>query len=377
MLLCRMGGLMMNNKRLRTLNAELCLNDYAEAPNPQSIIEKVNNSINEDPAERRIFMRRKFISSALVAVIILSIASLTVLAATFGWHHKLIEFFNNPSAEQMELMEGAFDAPMVSGTDNGYTVNVLNTLADKHGIYVLYELVCPPNKEINSLNAETYLCDVLRGLTISDEQKTEDVYGAGISSQKIISVKDNVITLMYYNGVTGEITPNQTITLTVTHNKYVDDTDNTFIEGNKPTLQFNNSVRSVRKAIKGDFDIVVSWKFKYDNIGKSFNLDRKLNLNGVNDNVLKTVDVSPISIWITVEGDYVLGMLAPIVKFTDGTEFQYTGRDNFENTFSMFSNYQTGDNSKGVSTLGYVFDKITDIKTIESITMGDQIIYVK
>ena len=38
-----MGGLMMNNKRLRTLNAELCLNDYAEAPNPQSIIEKVNN----------------------------------------------------------------------------------------------------------------------------------------------------------------------------------------------------------------------------------------------------------------------------------------------------------------------------------------------
>ena len=367
----------MNNKRLRRLNDELGLNDYAEAPNSQTIIERVNNSINADPVERRLFMRRKFISSALVAALILSIASLTVIAATLGWHHKLIEYFNNPTAEQMELMNGAFDAPMVSGTDNGYTVNVLNTLADKHGIYVLYELVCPPNKEINSLNAETYLRDVLRGLTISDEQKTEDVYGAGISSQKIISVKDNVITLMYYNGVTGEITPNQTITLTVTHNKYVDDTDNTFIEGNKPTLQFNNSVRSVRKAIKGDFDIVVSWNFKYDNIGKSFNLDRKLNLNGVNDNVLKTVDVSPISIWITVEGDYVLGMLAPIVKFTDGTEFQYTGRDNLENTMSMFSNYQTGDNSKGVSSLGYVFDEITDIKTIESITIGDQIIYVK
>ena len=367
----------MNNKRLRTLNAELCLNDYAEVPNPQSIIEKVNNSINEDPAERRIFMRRKFISSALVAVIILSIASLTVLAATFGWHHKLIEFFNNPSAEQMELMEGAFDAPMVSGTDNGYTVNVLNTLADKHGIYVLYELVCPPNKEINSLNAETYLCDVLRGLTISDEQKTEDVYGAGISSQKIISVKDNVITLMYYNGVSGEITPNQTITLTVTHNKYVDDTDNTFVEGNKPMLQFNDSVRNVKKAVKGDFDIVVSWDFQYENIGKSFEVDKKLDINGINDNILKSVDISPVSIWITIEGDYVLGILEPIVRFTDGTEIRYSNRENPENTYAMFSNYQTGDNSKGISTLGHVFDEITDIKTIESITIGDQIIYVK
>ena len=131
----------MNNKRLRMLNDELSLNDYAEAPNSQSIIEKVNNSINADPAERRLFMRRKFISSALVAALILSIASLTVIAATLGWHHKLIEYFNNPTDEQMELMNGAFDAPMVSGTDNGYTVNVLNTLADKHGIYVLYDAV--------------------------------------------------------------------------------------------------------------------------------------------------------------------------------------------------------------------------------------------
>lgn len=91
---------------------------------------------------------------------------------------------------------------------------------------------------------------------------------------------------------------------------------------------------------------------------------------------MRTFNLSIILKLITVEGDYVLGILAPIVKFTDGTEFQYTGRDNLENTMSMFSNYQTGDNSKGVSSLGYVFDEITDIKTIESITIGDQIIKV-
>lgn len=368
----------MNNKRLRMLNDELGLNDYAEAPNSQNIIEKVNNSINADPVERRLFMRRKFISSALVAALILSIASLTVIAATLGWHHKLIEYFNNPTAEQMELMEGAFDAPMASKSDNGYTVNVLNTLVDNHGIYVLYELACPPSKEINSLNAETYLRDVLRGLTMSERMNTDkSVYGAGVSSQKILSVKDNVITLMHYLGVTGEIVNNQTLTLTVKHNRYVDDVDNTFVEGNKPILQFDDSVSSVKKAVKGDFDIVVSWDFQYENIGKSFEVDKKLNINGINDNILKSVDISPVSIWITIEGDYVLGILEPIVRFTDGTEIRYSNRENPENTYAMFSNYQTGDNSKGISTLGHVFDEIIDIKTIESITIGDQIIYVK
>ena len=240
----------MNNKRLRMLNDELGLNDYAEAPNSQSIIEKVNNSINADPVERRLFMRRKFISSALVATLILSIASLTVIAATLGWHHKLMEYFNNPTAEQMELMNGAFDAPMVSGSDNGYTVNVLNTLADKHGIYVLYELVCPPNKEINSLNVETYMQDVSRMLTVSERtQSNNAIMGMGVSSPKILSVKNNVITLVNYLGINGEIYDNQKLTLTVKHNKVVDDTENTFVSGDKSRVQIQVP-GNVKKVVK-------------------------------------------------------------------------------------------------------------------------------
>ena len=145
---------MMNNKRLRMLNDEFNINDFAEAPDTQTIIDKVNSSINADPMEKKVYMRRTYISSALVAALILAIASMTVIAASLGWHHKLIEYFNNPTTEQMEMMNGAFDTPMVSGTDNGYTVNVLNTLADKHCIYVLYELILPQNKEINPENVE-------------------------------------------------------------------------------------------------------------------------------------------------------------------------------------------------------------------------------
>lgn len=135
-----MGGLIMNNKRLRMLNDELGLKDFAEAPNSQNIIEKVNNSINADPIERRLFMRRKFLGSALVAILILSIASLTVIAATLGWHHKLIEYFNNPTAEQMELMNGAFDAPMISKTDNDIT-RVCHLRKEKSRIIILVNVI--------------------------------------------------------------------------------------------------------------------------------------------------------------------------------------------------------------------------------------------
>ena len=62
------------------------------------------------------------------------------------------------------------------------------------------------------------------------------------------------------------------------------------------------------------------------------------------------------------------------MKFKDGTTLTYNAKD--KNAYGMFSNYQVGDNKKGITTLGYVFDKITDIKTIESITIGDQIIEV-
>ena len=218
----------------------------------------------------------------------------------------------------------------------------------------------------------------MRMLTISDSLEDDDsIMGIGVSSRKVLGIKDNVITLVQYHGINGEITNNQKLTLTVKHSKYVEDDNNSFGLVKEPGLSFVEKSVVTKKAVKGDFEIVVSWNFAYEDTGKSYMVNKKLDINGVNDNILKAVDVSPISIWITVDGDDVLGALTPIVKFTDGTQLQYSNRTNPENTHAMFANNQIGDNSRGISTLGYVFDEIKDIKTIVSITIGDQIIYVK
>lgn len=318
-------------------------------------------------------MRRKFISSALVAVLILSIASLTVIAATLGWHHKLIEYFNNPTTEQMELMNGAFDAPVASKSDNGYTVNVLNTLADKHGIYVLYELVLPADKELSELTVEEYMQDITHSVLVKQKEimANNNAMMMGVGSHRILDVDKNKITLCDYTGTSSEIVGDSMINLTVRHNKYVDEDVSTFVDGEQIQTHYPTTSK---KIVKGDFEIDVSWNFKYKDVGKSVVVNKKLDINGVNDNTLNQIDISPISVWIIAEGDAIPTAMRPVIKFTDGTEITYDSRD--REAYAMFSNYQTGDNSKGYSTLGYVFDEITDIKTIESITIGDQIIKV-
>ncbi len=354
-------------KRLCKLHKELGLKEMGNAPDTKSVIKKVNITIDAERAEKNVFAKRKFAHAALVAILILSVASFASIAATMGWHHKLIEYFNNPTAKQMELMDGAFDTPMVSGTDNGYTVNVLNTLADKHGIYVLYELVLPPEKELSVATADAFMKDIHHMVLVEQKgySNNDNTLLGGIGKHKILAVEKNKIIVCEYNGLGGEITDEYKVSLTVGNMKYIDNSEKF---GNTGVFNIENA------ELVGDFHIHLMWNFRYEDKGKSIAVNKKLCINNVNENTLNRIDISPMSIWIMAEGDAIPTSMCPIVRFKDGTELTYDSRD--ENAYAMFSNYQTGDNSKGHSVLGYVFDTIIDIQTIESITIGDQVIQV-
>lgn len=264
----------MNNKRLCMLNKELGLNDYTEVPNIQATIKNVNNSINANFTERRLYMRRKFINLALVTVLFISITSLTVIATTLGWHYKLIEYFKNSSIEQMELMNGSFDAPMVTESDNGYTVNVINTLADKHGVYVLYELILPVDKNISELNINDYMKDIVHGLYVKSKNllNNNGAVSMGISNFKILEVQKNKITLCEYIGISSEISDECMLILSVMNNK-----------------------KEASSQSDDNFNINLSWNFKYKNIGKSITVNRKLDNSGINNTTLNQIDISPNS----------------------------------------------------------------------------------
>lgn len=288
-------------------------------------------------------MRRKFLGSALVAILILSIASLTVIAATLGWHHKLIEYFNNPTAEQMELMNGAFDAPMISKTDNDITVNVFQTLADNHGIYVLYEVELQedikPNENI-SWEKER--------LKIQYKNTDKKIGSGGYAYSKVIGKDKNKYTMLYIRTGVGEIA-NQKLTFE--------------LEGLKKVYLFPNEERAEYEKIS-NCKFSFEWDFEYVNSGTAWNINQKI-YNG--KGVITDVDISPISLWITITGEQIDDIKDIKIQFNDGYEIVINNKEYVTQYTPLHGS---------INTISYDFNEIITVNDIRSITIGDQIVKV-
>lgn len=354
------------NQRLDRLKKELCFEKDVKVANIEEITKKVYFLIRQDKCAKNVRTKRYF-RPVLAAAVLLCAAGISAVAASFGWHEKLLEYFHYPTEEQLKMVENAVDTPMATGSDNGYTVNVLNTLADRHGIYVLYELLLPAGKELDPQETQEYVKDMTRGISISFGTIDENNMLVGVGRREILNTEKNKITMFEYMGTGGNLYENQPITLTVAHNRFVSMTDSSSDEMIGGTY--------AQKAEKGDFAISVRWDFAYRDTGKSFVVDKKLDLNGSNDNILKTVDVSPISVWITAEGDDIQNATVDI-QFKDGTRCSYSNKTD-RNAFGMFANNLTGNTRQGITNIGYVFNEIMDVDTIYSITIGDQTVMLQ
>lgn len=80
----------------------------------------------------------------LTAALLFLCAALCGLASMFGLHEKLATFFH-AEGPQASLLLPLTDEPEASVQTNGITVNVLQTITDTMGIYVLYEITVPDN----------------------------------------------------------------------------------------------------------------------------------------------------------------------------------------------------------------------------------------
>ncbi len=273
----------------------------------------------------------KISMTAVAAVAICVLTSIAALAATFNWHEKLTAFLK-PTPQQMEHLQGASARPQASVTNNGVTVNVLQTLTDRHGIYVLYEVIAPEGTELTKDSRFQ-----LSSLDYDFEKSTDT--GFGTEGSKVIAADGNQMQMLLYSSCTGKIT-DQTITLTL-----CDLGD-----------------------IKGDWTL--SWELNYVDLTKEIAVNQPVHVNETNQNVITNVYVSPMSIHMYVQGDDVLMALHPTITYRDGSQIQLDAVNNF-NTSYIFSNFLEGDNRKGTCVIGYRFDRITDLDELESVTIGD------
>ncbi len=329
------------SKRLEFLKQELNIQDCSTPVSTKKITDAVNRILNEDLHEKKTFVKQKLLRFALIAAIISAISCFTAFAgAYFEWNEKLTEYFR-PTKQQTDRMQYASALPQVSASDNGITVNVLQTLADSHGIYVLYEVIGFGGIEENEI-----LSWEEERLKISYDDSDKKPGSGGYAYHKILDRKDNRCTILYIRTGQGKI-KNQTLD---------------FILSGLKKKVVNNRGEICNSYTVSDCRFELNWYFEYENTGKTWDIIKELNGG---KNTLTQIDISPISLWITISGEEMENPDAVTINLKNGDTVNLDAKE-LSLSFTPLRN--------GINTVSCEFDKIITVEDIESIQIGTDVI---
>lgn len=294
----------------------------------------------------------KFNKKILFALCIaVAAAGVTVTATMPSWNEKLIRYFK-PTAEQIESLAGAVNSPEISQTNNGVTVSVLNTVVDSHGLYTLYEVTLPDDITVTQELMDKNLSWDMRYLNFKTDEP-QNVYGIRSESIDVVDFSEHKITFMLFENTAHKILNNQIVRLKCENLVYFED----FGDGN------------VEKKLLKECDFDLSWELNYEDLSKKIEVNKPVNLINGKENTLKSVEISPLTIWVQVEGADAMGVLNPIVKMKNGGEFTLNDNAASGESNCSFASY-TEENGGGETTLNFRFSKIQSISDFESITVG-------
>lgn len=293
----------------------------------------------------------KKIGTIVIAAAIITALGLSALGATFNWHEKLLEFFS-ATPEQMENLSDATSFPGVSASDNGWTFTVLQTITDSHGLYVLFEAEFPEGTEINDeMRFERY------GLNVDYEIDESEQVMLNTTSCEMLSLYENKAVFMTMVSGSQKLNSGD-ISLKLQNFGYWDHDEEYAYYDFVPV--WGGSVN-----LDWVFDYEISSKTYYPNTLIEFG-DRKV--------TLASVEVSPLSVWLTFEGDDVLTGIEPVYKFRDGTEITQTPLNDVENYYGFSSFSSQGG---GICTVSRRFNKVHDIEDLVSVTVNGVTVELK
>lgn len=280
----------------------------------------------------------------LIAAVLAIISGLTALAAATQWDEKLLTYFHL-TAEEAELLSGAVAQPMATDTDNGVTVNVLQTVTDRQGIYVFFEVIAPEgtvlNTESNFTEAQVhYSRDAAQAHALAVVMATME--------SKVLEAEGNRMKMLLHSNCTGAI-------------------------ANGPASLHLKDLGEIECTLQPE------WQLEYVDLTKEITVNQPVHFYEGNQNTLDKICVSPMSVFLYLSGDNVLNKefdaVCPLLRYKDGTEIQLAALNDY-NHFSAYYNTQ-GKNDAGLCTIGYRFDEITEISELESITVGDVTVAVE
>lgn len=284
-------------------------------------------------------IKHRFILCAAVLTAFLLMT--TALAVNLGWHIKLLDYLK-PSEKQIETLSDATNLSQASISKNGVTITVKQTLADKFGIYVLYEIIAPEDFEFND-NIQWSFTD------LHFPYKQEDYVVFGTHDLTTLEQdKNKRLELIYYENTAPIESGKMTL--------YLRDLCEYGADGTRVTY---NTI------IEGEWKL--EWNFTYKDTGK--NIETNISMG---DSTIKGVYISPMSLCIYIDGD-VSRSIVPVIKlkFKDGSEIKY----NNQNENLSFTNYLKDEQNKiYINKVSWRFENIIDLNNVDYIQINDIII---
>jgi len=268
-----------------------------------------------------------------------------VFASTWNWNELLIQYFK-PSEKQMKVMTGTVNTPEATVTNNGITVTIKQTIVDSLNVYVLYELTVPESIELND--------DI--GWEKENFKLQPHTAGFGSGGSTILKQDKHTRTLLFHRGGIPVRNGNSTAILIFENlalYQKIYDKKGEYLDLKRIPL------------IEGEWQ--VTWDIKIDD-SQSIKLEpnKPVSLNGSKNNITK-VEVSPLSVYIIVEGSAILTRVEPIIKFKDGSQISF----NYTSPGKSFSYANTMDHNgtpQG-NHLYYAFDHMISPDDVESISI--------
>ncbi|MCL2391906.1 MAG: copper amine oxidase N-terminal domain-containing protein [Oscillospiraceae bacterium] len=140
------------NKRLNKLIEELGI-DHNEAYNvpvirSQDVKERVNDTLNAIPSERKIYMRHRIKRTVLVAALVAALGASSVFAAVNS------DFLRTFFTGDTSYLDGFVQTPRQSVTDERFTLTLEQVLATTHQAFIIYSVEALTDETRAMLNAE-------------------------------------------------------------------------------------------------------------------------------------------------------------------------------------------------------------------------------
>lgn len=324
-------------------------NVYPEVP--QSFHEAVQRTLDTqiiNKTERKKVMKKRF-PIALAAVITALGVTTAAAAYVIQWNSKIAERFGANEQKQSELVSAGALAPVdQTVTVNGLTVTALQTLGDKNGIYMLFDVKAPKGIILSS--------DISFGPKVNVEGAKNHISTcSGFMDQTGTSSTSGATNERYYE-------------LWLSNGKQED------LNGKTITVEFaellaDNGTIKPDVVLSGPWKL--SWKLSYLDNTQTFSINKTYDINGHNV-VVNSVELSPLSMKINLSGDGLKQLIDHSDLDTAGSLLTPTLTLRDGKAFDSYGSYGPGSekHTDSTYTLTQNFGKILDVDQVASLNLS-------